>query len=84
MPFNKTIVLDSKNIVTTSSMEGSGGSIFTSLNSGRSWKNTYSGGMINSFKQVGKEIVATDIVGTTIRSKDNGKTWQEIPLNKNF
>ncbi len=83
-PYDTVIILDSKNIVTAGSMEGSGGFIFTSSNSGRSWKNTYSGGMISSFKKVEKEIVATDIVGTTIRSKDNGKTWHETPLNKNF
>lgn len=78
-PHDNVIVIDEKNIVVTASMEGAGGLISRSSDSGKSWKNTYSGGMISSIKQVGKEIVATDIVGTVIRSKDNGKSWTETP-----
>lgn len=77
IPNDRVIVLDEKSMIVASSLEGAGGSISASFDAGNSWSETYSGGMIESIKLVGKEIVLTDIGETIWKSKDGGKSWQE-------
>lgn len=77
IPHDHVIVLDEEQIVIASSIEGAGGEILTSSDGGKSWKNTYSGGMIESLKQEGNKITFTDISGIVLTSKDGGESWKE-------
>jgi hypothetical protein len=79
IPHDNVIVLDDKQIIIASSIEGAGGEILTSSDGGNSWKTTYSGGMIETLNQKGSEIILTDITGNVFKSKDSGMSWQETP-----
>ena len=77
IPHDQVIILDEKQIIIASSIEGAGGEILTSSDGGISWKTTYSGGMIETLKRQGSEIILTDIIGSVFKSKDGGKNWHE-------
>lgn len=77
IPNQSVIIIDEKRIVVAASMEGAGGSVYVSSNGGNSWRETYSDGMIKSLKLVDKELVLTDVVETTWKSKDGGESWKE-------
>ena len=73
------IMVDQKRIIISASMEGSGGSIWVSSDSGENWKRTYDDGMLESLKLIGEELIATQSTGGVLKSKDAGQSWEVIP-----
>jgi len=77
VPHDHVIVLDDKQIIIASSIEGFGGEVLISSDGGDTWKTTYSAGMIETLKQNDGEIILTDVTGSIFKSKDSGKSWTE-------
>ena len=87
---HNVIVLDEKRIIVSSEIDGAGGTLQASYDGGESWKNIFDNGenweksigagRITSLKQIAEEVIVTREMGTTLRSKDGGKSWHETPV----
>jgi len=84
------IVLDEKRAIVSSEIDGAGGTLQGSSDAGKSWENilddgeyhwekAISEGTFISLTHKGEEVTAITEIGTILKSKDGGKTWQETP-----
>ena len=79
VPHDKVIVLDNKRILVASSIEGAGGTIVLSEDSGDTWDVRYSNACIESIKQIKGNTIVGKTFGPTIKSIDGGKNWVDVP-----
>lgn len=66
-------------IIIGSSMEGTGGVVLVSHDSGKSWSEIYKDAMIETITKE-KNLIRVRTLSTDIISKDGGKTWEEVPF----
>ncbi len=79
VPHNTVIVLDSKRIVIASSIEGAGGFIVLSEDSGDTWEERYNEAFIESMKHIKGDTIVAKTTVHAIKSIDGGKNWTEVP-----
>jgi len=79
LPLTKIIMLNRKEAVMMSSMEGAGGIIRYTSNGGKKWKEVYSGHFLYDMTMHMGSVFA---VGYGILKSDNGKKWIPVPTKE--